>query len=71
MTTPDELQKYIGSIEKDSEAITKDILSLAVYSNQPYSEVYEMTPTERKVLAEVLKERARAEEDAIKSSSRR
>jgi hypothetical protein len=65
---PRKLQKYVESIESDSEAITKDVIALAVYSNQPYSEIYNMDPRERKALAEVLKERAEAEERAIKGN---
>jgi hypothetical protein len=58
----------VEGIESDSEAITKDIMALAVYSNQSYGQVYDMTPKERKLLADVLKEKADAEEKAIKSS---
>lgn len=63
------MQKYVESIESESEAITKDVIALAVYSAQPYSEIYDMSPKERQVLAKVLKERAEAEEKAIKSAS--
>jgi hypothetical protein len=58
----------VEGIESDSEAITKDIMALAVYSNQPYGEIYDMSPRERRLLAKVLEEKAKAEEKAIKSS---
>jgi len=66
---PASLQEYVEGIESNSKAIMKDIMALSVYSNQPYGEIYEMSPQERKVLAEVLKEKADAEAKAIKSAS--
>ena len=43
-------------------------MALAIYSNQPYSEVFQMAPKERKALSDVLKERSEAEAKAIKAA---
>jgi diadenosine tetraphosphate (Ap4A) HIT family hydrolase len=42
-------------------------MALAIYSNQPYSEIYQMAPKERKALANVLEEKANAEKKAMQA----
>lgn len=49
-----EIMKLLKSLERESKAIIEDIATLALYGNQSYNELWNMTYEERDIFSRVL-----------------
>ena len=49
-----EIMKLLKSLENESKAIIEDIATLALYGNQSYNEIWNMTYEEREIFSKVL-----------------
>jgi len=52
-----EIMKLLRSLEDESKAIIEDIVGLAVYSNQDYDQMWNITAEERRIFLKVLKDK--------------
>jgi hypothetical protein len=49
-----EIMRLLKSLDTESKAIIEDIATLALYGNQSYNEVWNMTYEEREIFSKVL-----------------
>lgn len=56
-TDSNKISKYIESFESDARALTRDIASLSVWSDNPINVIWDMPYTDRVTLSEVVKEK--------------
>lgn len=49
--------KFLNNLENESKAIIEDIVTLAVYSNQSYDQMWNISYDEKKIFLKVLKEK--------------
>ena len=56
-TDSNKITKYIESFETDARALTQDICNLCVWSSNPIQVVWDMPYTDRKIMADVVKEK--------------
>jgi len=47
----------LDSLEKESKAITEDIVTMAVYSGQSYNDLWNLSFEEKKIFLKVLKDK--------------
>lgn len=47
----------MDSLEKESKAITEDIVTMAVYSGQNYNDLWNISFEEKKIFLKVLKDK--------------
>jgi hypothetical protein len=47
----------LDSLEKESKAITEDIVTMAVYSGQNYNDLWNISFEEKKIFLKVLKDK--------------
>lgn len=52
-----EIMKYLNSLEAETKAIIEDIVTLAVYSNQSYDQMWNISYDEKKIFLKVLREK--------------
>ena len=52
-----EIMKLLKSLEQESKAITEDIVTLTVYSNQSYDQMWNLSPEEKEMFVKVLKQK--------------
>lgn len=52
-----EILKLLKDLEKESKAITEDIVGLAVYSGQSYDLLWNITVEERNIFLKILKDK--------------
>ncbi len=56
-----EIGPFLEQLEKDAEAIIKEISQLALYANIGYQEVWNMSHKEREILINALSDKLKAE----------
>ena len=56
-----DILKFLGDLEKESKAITEDIITLAVYSNQSYEQMWYLSYEERSIFTRILKDKINLE----------
>ena len=49
-----EIMKLLKSLDTESKAIIEDVVTLALYGNQSYNEIWNMTYEEREIFSRVL-----------------
>jgi len=49
--------KYLNSLEAETKALIEDIVTLAVYSNQSYDQMWNISYDEKKIFLKVLREK--------------
>lgn len=52
-----EIMKYLNSLEAETKALIEDIVTLAVYSNQSYDQMWNISYDEKKIFLKVLREK--------------
>lgn len=52
-----EILKILNSLEKESKAIIEDVATLAIYGNQNYDQVWNMTHDEKSIFTKVLRDK--------------
>jgi len=52
-----EILKILNSLEKESKAIIEDVATLAIYGNQSYDQIWNMTHDEKTIFTKVLREK--------------
>lgn len=53
--------RLVDKYKSEADMITKTLMTLAVVSNIDYDTLLDMTPNERNILVEVIKEKRKAE----------
>jgi hypothetical protein len=66
----DEIRKLLAKYKTFEDQFTKSLMGLSVASKQGYSEIFALTHNERKILAEVLMDKAEAENPKNKQSQK-
>jgi hypothetical protein len=56
-----DILKFLGDLENESKAITEDIITLAVYSNQSYEQMWYLSYEERSIFTRILKDKINLE----------
>jgi hypothetical protein len=49
--------KLLKSLEEESKAIIQDIATLAIYSNQSYNDMWNISPEEKDIFVKILKDK--------------
>lgn len=52
-----EIMKMLKNLEQESKAITEDIITLTVYSNQSYDQMWNISPEEKEMFVKILKQK--------------
>ena len=52
-----EIMKLLKSLEQESKAITEDIITLTIYSNQNYDQMWNLSPEEKELFVKILKQK--------------
>jgi hypothetical protein len=52
-----DIMKFLNSLETETKAIIEDIATLAIYSGQSYDQLWNLTADERKIFANILKDK--------------
>ena len=52
-----QILRFLKDLETESKAITEDVVTIAVYSNQSYDQIWNLNSEEREIFVKVLKEK--------------
>lgn len=52
-----EIMKLLKGLEDESKAITEDIITLTIYSNQSYDQMWNISPEEKEMFVKILKQK--------------
>jgi len=52
-----DILKFLTGLEKESKALIEDIATLAIYSNQSYDSLWNLTLDERVIFTKIIKDK--------------